>query len=79
MAVHCVSFLSYHGNKLLIFIACFSQATLQQSHIVHDQVCWSVLVDNFLGPCSHCKLYTGVCMVALIWFLIESFPAYYFL
>lgn len=38
-SVKCVWFLSHHGNKLPVFIACFSQATLQQSCIVCDQLC----------------------------------------
>lgn len=38
-SVQCVWFLSYHGNKLPIFIACFSQATLQQRHIVYVRLC----------------------------------------
>lgn len=37
-SVHRVWFLSYRGNKLPIFMACFSWAALQQSHIVRDRL-----------------------------------------
>lgn len=38
-SIQCVWFLSYQSNKLPIFIACFSQATLQQRSIIYVQLC----------------------------------------